>query len=172
MTFALEHDVEKEAHVSACGAFRYWLSRKWDRGTESLLWIMLNPSTADATLDDPTIRRCMVFARREGFGGIDVVNLYAYRATDPMELRGAPDPIGPANDDTLLGAIGWHETAVAAWGEHPSREPAGRARVETVVRIAAAAGRRLMCLGTTKSGAPRHPLYVRADAELLRWGHR
>lgn len=96
--FALEREVATTAGISECGTYRYWLCREWSPGLDSLVWLMLNPSTADATQDDPTIRRCMGFARRWGYGGITVVNLYAYRATNPRDLLTAADPVGPEND--------------------------------------------------------------------------
>ena len=145
-------------------AYRYALTRTWEPGGQAMTWIMLNPSTADATTDDPTIRRCMRFALRESYGGISVVNLFGLRATDPRDLDRHPDPVGPDNDRFLA----MHAKAlvvVAAWGAH--QMAAGRAR-EVSDRLAAA-GVRLMCLGTTADGHPRHPLYVRSDAPLVPW---
>lgn len=164
MTFTLEHDIARSAGFSECGAYRYWLTRQWNPELETLVWIMLNPSTADATQDDPTIRRCMGFARRWGYGGTTVLNLYAYRSTDPKALRSVADPVGPENDETIRGILSGQWLAVAAWGAN-----AERARAHTVAVIASRMRCALMCLGTTAAGAPRHPLYVRADAELLRW---
>jgi hypothetical protein len=143
-------------------AYRYLLTRTW--GTAPLMtWIMLNPSTADAAADDPTIRRCRNFARREGCGGIQVVNLFALRSTDPLLLRGHSDPVGPSNDE----AIGAFATGlvVAAWGAGGSLN--GRSRA--VGALLAAAGVRLLCLGVTARGEPRHPLYARSDAPLIPW---
>lgn len=155
------------AIISECGTYRYLLTRPSevqhpDRSTA--LFIMLNPSTADASLDDPTIRRCRGFARTWGCAGITVVNLYALRATDPAALRGHPDPVGPDCDMHLRALAREYGEAVCAWGAN-----AMPGRVDQVVRIFREAGARLWCLGTTKAGAPRHPLYVRGDQPLIAW---
>ena len=122
---------------------------------------MLNPSTADADIDDPTIRRCMSFARREGAGGIIVVNLYALRATDPRMLKQAPFPFGPANFDALQNVVIEADTApiVCAWGADQMANDAAKSFMEIAEREDAY----LVCLGKTKAGHPRHPLYVRGD---------
>ena len=131
-------------------------------------FVMLNPSTANAKRDDPTIRRCMGFARAWGFGGVDVVNLFAFRATDPRALREAADPIGPANDRHLRRAVRSAGLIVLAWGAHEmARDRAARARP-----LFNRPGSR--CLGLTQSGEPRHPLYLRRDASPVpvRFGRR
>ena len=154
-------DVKLSAAVSSCGKFRYSLGRHW--GSEpDLLFVMLNPSTADARVDDPTIRRCVGFAKREGAGGIQVVNLFAFRATKPEDMRAAVDPVGPENNDFLVDLFGRHDRAVAAWGSGPYHYRAGFVR-----RLAAVMDCGLLCLGKTKDGSPRHPLYVRADQPLV-----
>jgi hypothetical protein len=107
------------ADLSPCGTYRYLLGRRVGEGDRTALFMMLNPSTADATEDDPTIRRCTGFARREGCGVLEVVNLFAYRATDPAELRTAPDPVGPANDHHIKAALGRVALVVVAWGALP-----------------------------------------------------
>lgn len=155
------------AKISDCGQYRYLLTRPpesmlADRGTA--LFIMLNPSTADAELDDPTIRRCRGFARDWGCSGITVANLYAFRATNPAELLKQADPIGPDNDAQLRALAREYGEAICAWGANAKPE-----RVEQVVQIFRNAGARLWCLGTTKSGAPRHPLYVKASQPLVAW---
>lgn len=149
------------AIISDCGRYRYRLSRLWADG-QTLAIVMLNPSTADAEQDDPTIRRCVGFARREGFGGIVVVNLFAYRATKPSALWSAPDAdrIGPENDEHISAACKSASRVLLAWGSHGERCP-GRA-LEVHVR-AAANCRDTVCLGRTKDRHPRHPLMVRAD---------
>lgn len=155
----------KRATLSACGAYRYRLTRYWGPGP-LLPFVMLNPSTADHEVDDPTIRRCMGFANREGLGGIVVANLYAFRATRPEALKQANDPVGPGNRDALA-AIAAEATAndlpiVCAWGATGSLFGTDRAAVEQFWR----SGVRLACFGVTAHGAPRHPLYV-ASAEPL-----
>lgn len=158
-------EVFGDAQMSPCEQYRYILTRRWGVG-RSAVFVMLNPSTADAATDDPTIRRCVSFARREGCSGITVVNLYAFRATGPADMLKAGDPVGPANDVYLVGAINGAADSgspvIAAWGANGN---AIRARV--VVNMAWEAGVELMCLGVTKGGSPRHPLYVRGDTPLV-----
>jgi hypothetical protein len=156
-------EVLKSAEISACGRYRYCLVREWDASRYLFSIIMLNPSTADAELDDPTIRRCMAFARREGFGGIRVMNLFAFRATSPDDMKAAADPIGPANDfhlARLLNSAG--APALAAWGAHGDHLD----RARQVRAMAAERNARLVCLGKTAGGHPRHPLYIRGDQPL------
>lgn len=152
------------AILSPCGLYRYHLRRDWT-AAPPLVWIMLNPSTADAEQDDPTIRRCIAFAKAFGYGGIEVVNLFALRSPSPADLLDSScagiDPVGPNNDDTLrVVIVDCGYTLVAAWGAHKLASP--RARV--IERMAAG---RLLCLGTTKDGSPRHPLYVKASQPLV-----
>lgn len=155
------------AHESPDGQYRYELSRRW--GPEPPLgFVMLNPSTANAFDDDPTIRRCLGFARREGAGGIWVVNLFAYRATDPAHLWAAGAPTGgDTNDGAWRRLFERCDTVVAAWGA--ATHSAVRPQVDRLVDTAGRAGRSLWCLGVTKSGAPSHPLYLRADRPLTSW---
>jgi hypothetical protein len=159
--------VEKRAEISECEQYRYELTRVWEPAATKATFVMLNPSTADASVDDPTIRRCIGFARTWGFGGIRVVNLYAYRATDPKTLRKVDDPIGPDNDRWLENAAEyaayWDCPLIAAWGAIP--DPARVWRVTHLPHFD-----RLKALGVTKDGHPRHPLYVKADAPLIDWG--
>jgi hypothetical protein len=103
------------ADLSPCGTYRYLLGRRVGDGQRAALFVMLNPSTADASDDDPTIRRCRRFARREGCGLLEVVNLFAYRATDPVALRLAEDPVGPANDHFISKAVERAALVVVAW---------------------------------------------------------
>lgn len=113
---------------------------------------MLNPSTADGQFDDPTIRRCMKFTADWGYGGMHVVNLFALRATDPGELREAEDPIGPENDKTILSYAHWR--IVAAWGAHGGYRDRDKAVLEMLKNS------ELQYFGLTKTGQPRHPLYI------------
>jgi hypothetical protein len=154
--------LHNDAVLSDCGRYRYLLRREWG-GAPPLGWIMLNPSTADADQDDPTIRRCIGFAHRNGYGGIRVVNLFALRATDPSELLAADNPIGDLYDPWLLLRI--CTDVVAAWG---AVKPALSPRAREVVDMRPVQGR-LLCLGTTKHGYPRHPLYLRADQPLVEY---
>lgn len=149
------------AWMSGCGCYRYLLGRRWAAGP-ALCWVMHNPSTADASRDDPTVRRVVRFSRDAGYGAAVVVNLFALRATNPEVLRRHPDPIGPANDTTLAAAAGRGQgPAVAAWG---ARAPVARV---AAVLAGPLAGVELCCLGTTRSGQPRHPLYVTATQPLV-----
>jgi hypothetical protein len=125
---------------------------------------MLNPSTADADIDDPTIRRCMGFARREGYGGVAIANLYAFRATRPVELFRADDPHGPGNAKTLRDLAAAHKIIVCAWGRLPTL--AARAHAQRVAAKLARHGAQLYCFGRTAEGAPRHPLYLPLTAPL------
>ena len=153
--------MERSAVLSPCRRYRYALARRWGEG-EAVLWVMLNPSTADAERDDPTLRRVIGYSRAWGFSALTVVNLYAYRATDPRYLFAAPDPVGPDNDTHLTRAAGEHARTVAAWGAH--------ARPERIAAVLALPGiRTLTALALTASGQPRHPLYLRGDLTPHPW---
>lgn len=151
-----------DAIISDCGTYRYRLTRQWGDGP-TCGFIMLNPSTADADIDDPTIRRCIGFAKREGCGGLVVVNLFALRATDPKELARHPFPVGPDwrhwLEVTLPEIDG---PLIAGWGAQKGIE----GQEATILTLLAEAGRKVMCLGVTQNGSPRHPLYVKGDAIL------
>lgn len=161
MTADLFDTAASSAVLSPCGTYRYELRRTWGTGPVCG-WIMCNPSTADAEADDPTIRRCVGFARRWGYAGIVVRNLYALRATDPRELRRHPDPVGSDNDAHLLDAVD-DEITVCAWGVN------GR-RGDAVINALADEGANLHYLAMTKAGVPKHPLYLRGDLEPLPFG--
>lgn len=160
-------DVRRSAVLSDDGLYRYALVRRWGTGLPAQ-FVMLNPSTADADVDDPTIRRCVGFARALDCAGIVVVNLYAYRATKPADLWRAEDPVGPAADHYLRGVAerSWTSGAplIAAWGAN-----AKPARVTTAVELVASVGARFTALGITNAGAPRHPLYLPAAARPTPW---
>jgi hypothetical protein len=156
------------AVFDATRTYRYLLTRIWDIDLPVMTWVMLNPSTADALRDDPTITRITHrtngFARRPGLGvgGIRVVNLFALRATDPDALRTHPDPVGPLNDVFVRQAVAGASLVVCAWG-------AGgvlRGRATTVTRRLTRVGARPHCLGVTSTGQPRHPLYLPGAAVL------
>lgn len=156
---------KKAAVISDCGKYRYWLERMWNSEQPQPI-IMLNPSTADADLDDPTIRRCISFARREGRGGIIVVNLYGLRATDPAQLKTAHNPIGPDNDGHVGDVARWAARVdvpiLCAWGSH-----AAQARADRILRLIQYEGAKTVCLGITKGGHPKHPLYVHGDQPFV-----
>lgn len=150
--------------------YRYILHRTLDMyAAGSVVFVMLNPSTATETADDPTIRRCVGFARRWRARDLVVVNLFAYRATDPKDLlramRAGTDVVGPSNDGAIVDAVsGQGTTIVLAWG-------AITALVDRRARavLALLKPRPLWCLGVTSKDHPRHPLFVRADQPLVRW---
>lgn len=147
------------ARLSPDGRYRWVLWRRWGTGPE-VTFIGLNPSTADASHDDPTLRRCLGFARRMGAGGVTVVNLFGLRATDPRALREAEDPVGPHNLEAIEQAVGGAWRVVAAWGNGGALHGQDR-----VVRALLPAG--TWCLGVTERGQPRHPLYLRRDTPLI-----
>lgn len=154
------------AHISECGKYRYTLARKPevenpDRGTA--LFIMLNPSTADAQIDDATIRRCRGFAKSWSCNGITVANLYAYRATNPNELWTVLDPIGTENEGILKNLIAEHLDVICAWGGNAQPERVAEF-MKIVSKIPSA---RLWCLGQNKDGSPKHPLYIKANQTLI-----
>lgn len=160
-------EIQRDAVLSTCGLYRYRLSRWWSE-VPRMVFCMLNPSTADASEDDPTIRRCMGFARREGFGGIEVVNLFPFRAMDPRNLawaggEGIDIRQRDRRNEAIAEVIRAQEVpaAVAAWGAHPL----AHGEVASLPD-----GIEWECLGVTKSGAPKHPLYLPASSPLVPWG--
>jgi hypothetical protein len=162
--------------MSRAGEYRYSLVRTFHRGPTAT-FIMLNPSTADARVDDPTIRKCMSFCRRWDCGTLQVVNLFGIRATSPRDMMSADDPIGSGNRRAVAMAIHAHQGAsdvplgpvVCAWGAHGRFLGQDRA---TLQRLRRHSWLEPMCLGVTKAGHPRHPLYVRLDTRLVPylWG--
>jgi hypothetical protein len=157
-----EKKMLKEATVSEDQKFRYFLKREWDTYRRaSVLFVMLNPSTADATNDDPTIRKCIGFAKRWGFGSITVANLYAFRATSPIDLKKSGYAIGPENDWYLRWAADDAAMIVAAWGVHAQKERADAVTKKLCER------KNVFCLGVTKDRFPRHPLMVPYSQERM-----
>jgi hypothetical protein len=148
--------------------YRYQLSRVWNPELGRVAWIMCNPSTADAEVLDPTVNRCLGFTSRFGFGGFDVVNIFALRSTDPAPLNTHADPIGPQNDNWILEVATRMSTkrVICAWGEVGGKFTE---RAKDVIEMLRAHGVELWCLGTTKAGHPRHPLYVKGSQELVRF---
>jgi hypothetical protein len=152
--------LESHALFSPCESYRYYLSRTWDAALGHVNFIMLNPSTADASVDDPTVRRCGLYARRWGYGGLVVTNLFAWRATDPSELRVAVDPVGPDTDAHILRSARQSALVVCAWGVHGSLHGRDAAVLELLNNVDALGLSPLHCLRTTKGGHPAHPLYL------------
>ena len=154
--------MHRSAIFSPCQRYRYRLSRRWSEDP-CVTFVMLNPSTADAVQDDPTIRRCIGFAQREGFGGLDVVNLFAGRATRPEDLFAMNDPAGPENTRFLIKQFRSRAPVIAAWGAHPKAQQAF-SELRQNIRLP-----KMMCLGMSKAGSPRHPLYLPKDQRIARW---
>ena len=151
--------VEKTAWISECQRYRHALGRHWDRAKGFALFIGLNPSTADASQDDPTIRRCIRFARDWGYGGIEMCNLFDWRSTDPKKLPRSGFAVSEWNDPTLACRALDAQIVIAAWGNVPWADK----RIEEVFRRAFNEEKRWHCLGRTKHGYPRHPLYIAAS---------
>ena len=148
------------AGFSRDGVYRYSLGRRWATGGRRVCFCLLNPSTADARVLDPTLTRCLGYARGWGFACMDVVNIFALRSTDPAALKAAPDPIGRGNDAAIRRCAARGDLVVAGWGAHGVLH----ARHERVLGLLARHGP-VHCLGTTAHGLPRHPLYLRKDLE-------
>lgn len=149
--------VESDAMFSPCRVWRWALIRSWSEVLPSVAFIGLNPSTADETLNDPTITRCIQFAKDWGFGSFVMLNLFGLRSTDPNGLKGVSDPVGPENDKYIDLMIEQGRTIVAAWGSHKCVE-------KLIVPRAAEVLKRIpnsLCLGTNADGMPKHPLYLK-----------
>lgn len=156
---------QSTAIYSDCEKYRYALTRVWDAGGKRALFVMLNPSTATELQNDPTVERCERRSRALGFGAFRVTNIFAWRDTDPRNMRAAGDPIGPANDAAILEGAGWADTIVAAWGTHGAHMQRGPA-VESLLRQT---GNPLYTLGLSKDGHPKHPLYISYTQQPILW---
>ncbi|MCF6444837.1 DUF1643 domain-containing protein [Nereida sp. MMG025] len=158
-------DAPSTAVYSDCEAYRYSLTRVWDSGGTRALFVMLNPSTATEVQNDPTVERCERRARTLGFGSFCVTNIFAWRDTDPFKMRKAADPVGPANDETILTEANRADTIICAWGthgEHMGRGP----RMEEILR---SQPKPLFHLGLSKAGHPKHPLYISYTQQPMEW---
>jgi hypothetical protein len=170
MTHPGHQTIDGDAVISACGRYRYLLTRRVGPGMRTATFVMLNPSTADAANDDPTIRRCIGFARRWGCGRLVVLNLFAVRATAPADMKRVADPVGPENEawfDRTLADRG-DGPVVCAWGVH------GRHRGQDGVVLGWLDGLGIspLCLGSTRGGHPRHPLYLPGGVEPVPFAGR
>lgn len=152
----LKGDAASVAVYSACENYRYSLTRVWDTDQSSVLFVMLNPSTATEVQNDPTVERCERRARALGFGAFRVCNIFAWRATDPKNMRAQGDPVGQHNDQAILDGCAWADTVICAWGTHGAHLARGPA-VEALIRGTGAAPKHL---GLSKEGHPKHPLYI------------
>ena len=153
--------INKTASFSSCRKYRYSLSRIWDKQKKFVLFIGLNPSTADEEVDDPTIRRCSGYAQKWGYGGFIMVNLFAYRATLPSNLKKIKYPVGRDNDKYIVKLSKKADITVAAWGNNGNLYR----RDKQVLRLIP----NLMCLKVNKSGQPAHPLYLNKDLKLTKF---
>jgi hypothetical protein len=163
--------LEQNAVISSCGKYRYLLTREVGFGDRTATFIMLNPSTADAVNNDPTVRRCIGLARRWGCGWLLVANLFAVRATRPADMRRASDPVGPDNHEWVTRAVEWATArcdaagagpVVCAWGTHGAYMDQDRTVLGWIEGVSMP-----MALGMTRDGHPRHPLYVPYVAGLV-----
>ncbi|MCF8467554.1 MAG: DUF1643 domain-containing protein [Sneathiella sp.] len=162
-----EYFAETGADFSACGDYRYRLWRRWKEG-HALAFIMLNPSTADAMQNDPTIERCHRRAVDMGFAALDVVNIFAYRATDPKQLRKFDDPVGPENDAILLQTAASAEMVICGWGGHGAHLN----RHDEVRKILRDNAISPYVLSLTAKGLPGHPLYLPYSRKPVLWSDR
>ncbi|QOI90238.1 hypothetical protein QKU58_gp093 [Pyramimonas orientalis virus] len=147
--------MQKSAVISLDNLYRYQLSRIWDTTKPYIMFVMLNPSTADADVDDPTIRRVVNFCIAWGYGGVYVTNLYAFRSTDPKRLKDIVDPCGPENIQNIQNLINLVDKVVYAWG-NTKKEPEW---LKKIVNIP-------YCIDVSKKNIPKHPLYLRKNLEL------
>lgn len=152
--------MEKYAIISECEQYRYQLRRTWDTNLQPVMFIMLNPSTADADNDDPTIRRCIGFAKTWGYGGIVVVNLFAYRATNPKDLLKCKNPVGDDNLKWIEHSASRCPKVVAAWGNADivNKLLANRPFYQPLEKLA-----NVHYIELSNSGTPKHPLYLKGD---------
>jgi hypothetical protein len=160
---------ERVTHLSEDRRYRYTLWRQWDReNLDYAAFIGLNPSTADETMDDPTIRRCIGFAKREGVGGLCMLNLFAFRATKPDDMKREGDPIGPDFDKHFYPCIRNARLVIAAWGANGGHNGRDRQITNWLPNIRSTG---LYCLGRNASGSPKHPLYIPAIQPLVSFYH-
>jgi hypothetical protein len=152
------------AIFSLCERYRYTLWRRWDTSRPTINFCMLNPSTATATVSDPTVTRTLQYSRRWGYGQTIVTNMYAYRSTDPAALRTLADPIGPDNDRYILESARAAQMAILACGVHVDVVSGRFQQVLDVLH-----GIEVWCLGVTKDGYPKHPLYLSRDLQPVRF---
>ncbi len=158
-------DAASIAIYSDCEKYRYMLTRTWNAAGRSVLFIMLNPSTATEVQNDPTVERCERRARALGFGSFRVNNIFAWRDTDPQNMRAASDPVGPANDRLIRESCNWADQIICAWGTHGAYLDRGT----QVSDMLLSTGRPLFHFGLTKSGHPKHPLYIAYEKRPELW---
>ena len=156
--------IERSAVLSHDRQYRYRLDRVWlPPGTFRVMWVMLNPSSADELTDDHTIRRCMALSDSWGYSGLAVANLFSLRSTDPNHLLAHPDPVGPENDRYLREMAEEFDVIVAAWGSSLARSQLFVQREREVKDILRG---KMSCMEITAKGNPKHPSRIRSDVEL------
>lgn len=158
-------DAPSTATYSDCEKYRYALTRIWDDQGRRALFVMLNPSTATEVQNDPTVERCERRARALGFGAFRVCNIFAYRATNPSDMRAQSDPNGPENNTSIADAATWADQIICAWGTHGEHMDRGAA-VEHLLRDQP---KPLYHLGLSKAGHPKHPLYISYSQGPIVW---
>lgn len=162
MKFDSMANIEFGAVFDASGKYRYALWRAWSLDHARIVFVMLNPSTAEEHKNDPTIRRCMEFAHAWQFGSIEVVNLFAYRTTYARELLKVDDPVGEENNRYLCQAVERCSSVLVGWGANGIL----LGRDQQVMKLLVHLMKNVYCLGLTKGGHPRHPLYVKGDTHM------
>jgi hypothetical protein len=161
----IKDDAPSKATYSNCERYRYALTRTWDAGGKRVLFVMLNPSKATEVQNDPTVERCERRARALGFGAFQVTNIFAWRDTDPFQMRKAKDPIGPDNDAAILAGVAWADQVIAAWGTHGAHLDRG----PQMAAMLQGTGKPLYTLGLSKHGHPKHPLYISYNQQPIVW---
>lgn len=170
MTTSTSLDAGNSAEFSVCGTYRFTLERRWRAVGRRVCFMMLNPSTADASQDDPTIRRCIGFAQRwsdpDPVAALTILNLFAFRSTDPGGLLNKWDPVGPSNDDWIVRRAADCDV-ICAWGANANR--VDKMRPLEVLDLLGLAKARTYALAFTADGSPAHPLYLKSSLEPQRW---
>jgi len=158
-------ETRSEAVYSDCETYRYSLTRVWENALPRVMFVMLNPSKADEIANDPTVERCERRARTLGYGAFRVTNIFAFRATDPRDMRRAADPVGPENLETLRDGVAWADHVIAAWGTHGAHRGQGPLMADMLGQ----SGAPIFHLGLSKAGHPKHPLYIAYAQQPMRW---
>ena len=161
----IKDDINSEAIYSDCERYRYSLSRIWDSNRQNVLFVMLNPSTADEFKNDPTVERCERRARMLNFGAFCVCNIFAWRETNPHNLIKISNPIGKDNNLHILRATLSAKLVICAWGVHGKHLN----RDKEVTKLLLDNNTKLYHLGLTKENHPKHPLYIPYSQEIIPW---
>ena len=158
--------IHQGAKLDATGKYRYLLERawSWDKAFPSIAFIGLNPSTADADVDDPTIRKCVTLSKNLGFGSLYMLNLFAFRATKPEDMFAADDPIGKWNDEWIRIVTKECEKVIVCWGNYGATNQ----RDLEVLRLLEENNTEYYAFGINKNGTPKHPLYLKNDSVFLK----